>query len=86
MALKDAYLSLKPPYVGNNLVDFLFGHSFDLWHIPKFPVVGLNTPPYCKMKARITVVAWLIDFGDQRRTLLRSLCYLPMTVGAFRIE
>jgi hypothetical protein len=60
-SLKDPSLALEPTDVRNNFVDVLFTQTFNPWHVPKLPVMGLYTLLDCTIKSKITVVVGLIN-------------------------
>ena len=54
-------LVLKPPDVFDDLVHIFLVNAFDSGHIPKLPMVGLNTLLNSTMKTEIIVVIGFIN-------------------------
>ena len=61
MESKYSSLVLKPPDVFDDLVHIFLVNAFDSGHIPKFPIVDLNTLLNRKMKTEIIVVIGFIN-------------------------
>ena len=77
--LLDSSLTLQPAYVGGDFRYVFRGHACDLRHVSKVPMVGPDASGRRHLKGSIAMVAWLIDFVNQRRTLIRANRPIAMT-------
>ena len=68
--LEDAGLTLQPADIAGDLLDVGRSDSVDLRHIAELPMVGFDAGGGGTLKRRVPVMVGLINFMNERRTLL----------------
>ena len=68
--LEDAGLMLQPADIAGDLLDVGRSDSVDLRHIAELPMVGFDAGGGGTLKRRVPVMVGLINFMNERRTLL----------------
>jgi hypothetical protein len=70
------------PDIGYDVTYLLWRNTGNLRHIAEVPVMTPHTETYCTVETEISMMVGLIDFMDQRRSMLCTLSFIAMAALA----